>query len=157
LVSRTSTEVLADGPSRQPSLSGDGRYVGFSSLALNLASGTHGAPEDVFVRAFPRPVVEAASPSVVARGTTTRLTITGTGFRAPTQVNVGGPQDLSFGEPTVVISSPPFAPSVVTLQVDVTVSGGAVTGQRDLVILNRGTGAGTLTGASTICTCLLVT
>jgi Tol biopolymer transport system component len=49
-VSVSSAEVQADGPSRLPSVSADGRYVAFVSRARNLAGADTHDFEDVFVR-----------------------------------------------------------------------------------------------------------
>jgi Tol biopolymer transport system component len=40
----------ADGPSSQPAISGDGRFVAFTSKASNLVADDHNAVSDVFVR-----------------------------------------------------------------------------------------------------------
>jgi len=49
-VSVDSSSVESDGHSLEPSISGDGRYVAFSSHATNLVSADTNAFEDVFVR-----------------------------------------------------------------------------------------------------------
>jgi Tol biopolymer transport system component len=50
LVSLSNTEVQANGACRFPSISGDGRYVVFSSIANNLVPGDTNGFEDVFIR-----------------------------------------------------------------------------------------------------------
>jgi Tol biopolymer transport system component len=50
LVSRTSAGVVGDGSSYGPSISGNGRYVVFDSLATNLAAGDTNGYRDTFVR-----------------------------------------------------------------------------------------------------------
>jgi Tol biopolymer transport system component len=50
LVSKSSGGVQGDGPSLNPSISADGRYVAFYSLATNLVSGDTNGKTDVFVR-----------------------------------------------------------------------------------------------------------
>ncbi len=62
------TGVQGNGYSSNPSISADGRYVAFSSNATNLVVGDTNGASDVFVR------------DTVA-GTTTRLTIDGTGVQ----------------------------------------------------------------------------
>jgi Tol biopolymer transport system component len=49
-VSLSSSAVQADGASTKPSISGDGRYVAFESVATNLVSGDTNAHRDIFVR-----------------------------------------------------------------------------------------------------------
>jgi Tol biopolymer transport system component len=65
---RHATEVIsvglsgaANGPSGQPSLSGDGRYVAFRSTATNLVSGDTNAAQDIFVRDRSKKVTERVS------------------------------------------------------------------------------------------------
>lgn len=62
----TTAEVQADNDSDQPSISADGRYVAFSSLASNLAAGDTNGHYDVFVRDL-------------QAGTTTRVSVPTTG------------------------------------------------------------------------------
>jgi len=50
IVSVSSSETHGNGPSGAPSLSADGRYVAFESLATNLVGGDTNAVQDVFVR-----------------------------------------------------------------------------------------------------------
>jgi len=49
-VSVDSAGVQANGPSQEPSISGDGRYVVFSSTASDLVSGDTNSKQDIFVR-----------------------------------------------------------------------------------------------------------
>jgi Tol biopolymer transport system component len=49
-VSVTSTEVQANGPSNDPSISCDGEYVAFTSAATNLVPGDTNLVTDIFVR-----------------------------------------------------------------------------------------------------------
>jgi Tol biopolymer transport system component len=50
LVSKSSAGVLGDASSIHPSISADGRYVGFYSYATNLVSGDTNIKSDIFVR-----------------------------------------------------------------------------------------------------------
>lgn len=50
LVSVSSTEAVGDGESNGPSISNDGRYVAFASIATNLVVGDTNGKWDVFVR-----------------------------------------------------------------------------------------------------------
>jgi hypothetical protein len=49
LVSKSSTGVLGNGPSRNPSISADGRYVAFESTAKNLVPNDTNGVTDIFV------------------------------------------------------------------------------------------------------------
>lgn len=49
-VSLSSAEIQGNAPSRFASISGDGRYVAFSSTAINLVGGDTNNAEDIFVR-----------------------------------------------------------------------------------------------------------
>jgi Tol biopolymer transport system component len=63
VASATSTGEIGNGSSFQPSLSSDGRYIAFSSLATNLVAGdTNGAP-DVFWRDTCRGAPSGCTPS----------------------------------------------------------------------------------------------
>ncbi len=50
LVSQADGAILSNGPSSDPSISADGRYVAFNSFADNLVSGDENFSFDVFVR-----------------------------------------------------------------------------------------------------------
>ncbi|HEY1487643.1 MAG TPA: hypothetical protein VGF84_16165 [Micromonosporaceae bacterium] len=74
--------VQANGNSNQPRISGNGRYVTFSSFATNLVAGDHNKQPDVFVRdmvtgvmkmasvgpGYARPNGDSAAPSISADG-----------------------------------------------------------------------------------------
>jgi Tol biopolymer transport system component len=87
LVSTGMGGAPADGDSYRPSISGDGRYVAFSSTAANLVPGDTNGADDVFVR------------DVVA-GTTTRVSISSNGL----QGNAGSGAGFAGGVGGVVIS-----------------------------------------------------
>jgi Tol biopolymer transport system component len=53
-VSVSSTGEEGDGPSNQPVLSADGRFVAFESAAQNLVAGDSNGSEDIFVHEVPR-------------------------------------------------------------------------------------------------------
>ncbi len=50
IVSKNSSGALANGNSRKPSISADGRYVAFESYATNLVDGDNNGMQDIFVR-----------------------------------------------------------------------------------------------------------
>lgn len=68
-VSLTNTGGQADGPSSNPSVSNDGRYVAFQSTATNLVTGDTNLVSDIYVR-------DRFS------GTTTRVSVAGTNTQA---------------------------------------------------------------------------
>ena len=68
-VSVSSTGGDADLPSTEPAISGDGRFVAFSSAATNLVAGDANTVRDVFVRDL-------------TAGTTTRISVGSTGGEA---------------------------------------------------------------------------
>jgi hypothetical protein len=49
LISRNNTGVLGDRDSRNPAISGDGRFIVYESLAANLVQGVQGASSQIFV------------------------------------------------------------------------------------------------------------
>lgn len=65
----SSSGEQADGASREPSISADGRFVAFSSVATNLVGGDTNGREDVFVRDL-------------VLGTTTRVSVSSDGVEA---------------------------------------------------------------------------
>jgi len=158
-VAGTTTRVSVDAvgaeanlPSLGSAFSADGRYVAFVSLASNLVAGDTNSTSDVIVRAHPQPTVTGLAPGSLARGTTTPVTVTGSGF-------IGGALGLSatgngggvtFSNVTVV------SPSQITAMA--TVAADATVGARVLWVLLAGTGPGLGAGASGICgACLTVT
>jgi len=71
LVSIGTNGVPADGPSTEPTISGNGRYVAFSSRADNLVAGDTNRAQDVFVRDLQTgtTVLASADPSGISPGT----------------------------------------------------------------------------------------
>lgn len=134
-----------------PEMSADGRYVTFASEAANLSPGDTNGVEDVFVRANPQPTITAVSPSSLTAGTTTTVTITGTGFLTTPGIFVtGGNGDTTTSSITVV--------SDTQVDVDLTVTAGAVPGTRTIYLELEGTGPGLHKGAAASCVdCLSVT
>jgi Tol biopolymer transport system component len=78
LVSQSTSGALADGPSDIASISADGRYVAFSSVATNLVADDTNAASDVFVRDL-------------QAGSTSRVSL----------VNRGGEADSDSGEASI--------------------------------------------------------
>jgi Tol biopolymer transport system component len=157
---RLSVDTLgreAHGESRAAAISADGRYVAFSSKAKDLVAGdtTGGgeeAPTDVFVRAVVTPTVDEVTPATLARGSTTTLTVTGTGFFSGAKLST-----TAFGPAGVVVRSVTLI-SETELRASVTVASDAPTGTRTVLVFNPGTGPGALATGFGLCGgCLTVT
>jgi Tol biopolymer transport system component len=139
-------------PVGPPSISADGRYVAFYSLATDLLGGDQNPFGDVFVRAVPITTVTALAPSHVARDSTTTLAVIGTGFLPGAQAAAGvfGPGGVHVQ--SVQVTSP------TTLELTVSVDQPAPTGPRTVVVWNPGTGPGATATSFGVCTgCLVVT
>ena len=147
------TTALASAKNRQPAngisgaaaLSADGRYVAFHSTASNLASSDHNGGFDVYVRSVSMPTITAVTPDTVAAGSTTTLTVNGTGFLPGAKVST-----TLFTPPGVAVNSVTVI-SETELEVSVSVDPGAASGARRLVVWNPGTGPGA--GATTFALC----
>ncbi len=122
-------------------ISGDGRYVLFSSNATDVirAGDTNGNVTDLFLRSNPVPYLFLATPSTVARGTTVTMSLFGSGLHA-------GPLVL-MGE-GVTVNSVTFV-SESQLNLSITVAANAPVGPRTPLLIDAGTGAGALTGGIT--------
>lgn len=121
-----------------------GDYVGFSTSVGVIGGDTNGV-SDVYLRAYPNPIVTAVSPSA-AVGTTTTVTITGE----------------RLGDVTALLSSIQLSWSNLvaiddsTLQADVTVVASATPGLKGVSVLTPDGGPGQYSGAFATCNCLLV-
>jgi len=151
----TTTEVSVDGNggqadagSNMPSISADGRYVGFQSLATNLVSGDTNLTYDVFVKANPTVTVSGVLPSSVPRGVATAVTITGTNFRPGSTVSVSG-IDVAVTSVVVVDEG--------KISATLTPTPSAATGGRIVTVTIPGTGPGAGAGSSGVCGCLTIT
>jgi Tol biopolymer transport system component len=132
-----------------PSLSDDGTYVAFASLATNLASPANAA--GVFVRSVWMPSVDAALPETIGRGVNGTITLMGSGFIPGVRVSMS--QWTLRG---VRVNAVSFV-SQTELQVSVSVDVDAPTGARNVWVLNPGTGPGVDANGSGVCVgCLIV-
>ena len=122
-------------------LSGDGRYVLFSSNATDViqAGDTNGNAADVFLRSNPVPYLFLATPSSVARGTTVTMSLFGSGLHAGALVLMG--DGVTVNSVTAVSES--------KLNVSITVAANAPVGPRTPLVIDAGTGAGAFTGGIT--------
>lgn len=150
-VSLSAFGTPANSESLRPAMSADGRYVAFHSFAENLVGDDTNFVRDVFVRGFPQPTVAEATPSSLTRGTTTTVTLTGTGF-------VDTPVVLVTGSGGQVTTSNVAVVSETRVDVDVTVAVGAAIGGHNIILQLPGTGPGLNTGAAASCEgCLTIT
>jgi|GEM_PF-6416297 Bacterial Ig-like domain (DUF1927)./WD40-like Beta Propeller Repeat. len=122
-------------------ISGDGRYVLFTSTASDVMSAgdSNGTNADVFLRSNPVPFVFVASPSTVTRGTTVTISLIGSGLHTGSLVVIGG--GVTVNNVTFVNQS--------RLDVNVTVAADAELGARTPYVFDAGTGAGPFTGGLT--------
>jgi Tol biopolymer transport system component len=130
IASRGQFDAAADGPSVGPGLSGDGRYVVFSTGATNLlANDTDGQPDVVLVNAL-RPEISSVVPVNVARGAQNEvITLTGSGFDPGADVVVLG-DGVTVGTPTVVNGR--------LALFRITVAANATPGPRDVLVITLG-------------------
>jgi Tol biopolymer transport system component len=141
-----------------PSISGDGRYVAFESIATNLVDNdTNGEGEaggqDIFLKfaLAPRPLAAVGSTSI-ARGTTGQITITGSWFDPNFLKVVVGPFEGTTVDQVSVQN--PNTTAVVTI----TVASDAETGSRDLYVTNPGNAWNVNAVGSDVCNdCLTIT
>jgi Tol biopolymer transport system component len=138
----------AGGDSAVPAISADGRSVAFTTGAANLVAKDTNHENDVVVRANPQPAVTGITPSTLSPGTTTLVSIAGSGFVPGAVVVVDG-SGTTVSDVTVV------GPTEITAKV--TAVADAPSGPRNVWIELPGTGAGPAAGAAGLCVgCLTV-
>jgi hypothetical protein len=127
-------------------ISGDGRYVLFSSTATDviLSGGDkNGTDLDVFLWSNPVPFLVSATPATIARGTTTTVALHGVSLR-------GAGALAMFGDGVTVNSV--AAVNETEIDVNVTVAANAAPGPRTPLILQVGTGVPGYTGGNVFLT-----
>ncbi len=119
-------------------ISGDGRYVMFSSTATDVMTGddTNGSASDVFLRSNPVPFIFATSAPNLTRGTTVNVTLTGKNLHAGSVVLPG--QGITVNSANVV--------SDTQINVNVTIAADADLGPRTPLVIDPGTGGPSLSG-----------
>lgn len=119
-------------------ISGDGRYVMFTSSATDVMTGadTNGIASDVFLRSNPVPFIFATSSPTLTRGTTTTVTFTGKNLHAGSVVLMG--QGVTVNSANVTSDS--------QIVINVTVAADADLGPRTPLVIDPGTGGGALSG-----------
>jgi Tol biopolymer transport system component len=123
---------------RPPSISPDGRYVGFTTSATNIVTPDANDQNDLVIRANPVPTVSSVTPATVARGATATITVNGTYF-------LPGVSSV-FGDGITVTSTNRVSESQVKFTISVAST--AATGNRNVIVFLPGTGAGVFTGAA---------
>lgn len=126
IASRTVANGPADGASRGPSISADGRYVVFTTDATDLLADDLNAATDVVETPAMRPTVDRLTPAGLARGTTaSNVRVVGTGFTTGGTVTMG---------PGVAVSSVQVVdPHEISLTV--TVAADAEVGARNVQVV----------------------
>jgi hypothetical protein len=107
-------------------MSADGRWVAFQSYAVNIAGNSAG----LFVTAAEPPVVDAISPSSIARGATATVVITGDYFTPEATVRAG---TQPGGESAATVNSFQYV-SPTEIHASVTVHSDAPTGALYLLV-----------------------
>jgi hypothetical protein len=139
----------ANGISGAAALSADGRYVAFDTTADNLGIADGNGFFDVYVRAVSMPKIESVTPSSVAPGSSTTLTVIGKGFLPESRA-----QSVEAG---VTIDSVTTI-SETEVHVAISVDPGASPGRHTLLVWSNGTGPGPGAVSFAICAgCLTVT
>ena len=131
--------TIAASGSSPNAMSGDGRYVLFSTAATDvLVTGdANGGALDVYLRSNPVPFILFASPTTIGRGTSATIALHGSAFRAAGALVLMG-DGVAVNSVTAV--------GEIELDVNVTVSADAPVGPRTPFIVESGTGAGAYTG-----------
>lgn len=120
-------------------ISGDGRYVLFSTTATDvLAAGdTNGAVGDLYLRSNPVPFIFFASPNTVTRGTATTIALHGWNLHGEGALALMG-DGISVTGVTAVGED--------EIDVAVVVAADAAVGKRTPLIVQTGTGGGLFSG-----------
>jgi Tol biopolymer transport system component len=153
---RVSTSAMGDqltSPSSNPSMSGDGRYVAFTSSDAGVVSSDTNGAADVFVKYAHTPAVlevnDAAPPYPLPRGTTNAAIIIGGADFMPGAT-------VAFGSGVTVSKVDYYSTGIVVATVSVDPN--ATTGSRDVVVINNSSAAGANSGAAGVCSaCVTIT
>ncbi|MEP6623200.1 MAG: hypothetical protein ABJC79_02045 [Acidimicrobiia bacterium] len=119
-------------------ISGDGRYILFSSSATDVMTGAdaNGTAPDVFLRSNPVPFIFATSAPTLTRGTTVNITLTGKNLHTGSVVLPG--QGITVNTVNVV--------SDTQINLNVTIAANADLGPRTPLVIDPGTGGPPLSG-----------
>ena len=118
-------------------ISGDGRYIAFTSSASDVTpTDTNGTVPDLYQRSNPVPFLLFASPTTIARGASGTISLHGASLHPGSLVLMGD---------GVAVTGTTFV-SDTQVDVAVTVAADAEVGPHMPFIVDNGTGAGALTG-----------
>ena len=107
LVSRSSGDALGNGNSGNPSVSADGRYVLFTSLATNFVAGDDNAVSDVFLRdrqLGTTALLSHTTDGTVANGTSVGIELSDDGRKALIRSNASDLVAGSSGEQLYLVN-----------------------------------------------------
>jgi hypothetical protein len=146
-VSEGSFRAQGNGPSSNPSISSDGKYVALESTATNLVDGDKNGQRDIVIVHTTIPTVTSVTPAVLRPGTSIPVTITGSNFPTGAGILIGG-DGVSASAITVNSES--------QIQATLTAGSSVPTGLRDVAVTDPGT-IGLNTGSVGSCpACLFV-
>ena len=143
-VSASLTGEVGNGVDTVSSISGDGRSVVVRVMSDNLLPDDPNYSADLLVKSYPFPRITSVTPSVLAPGTTTTVTIDGSGFAGPLEVS------LSAHPSAAITLSAPVILGPKRIRVQVTVPAGAAAHVHDLTVRNIGVYENS-SGAQTTC------
>lgn len=141
--SRVSLDALGSegvGTNRFPIISGDGRYVAFSSSTDNFTQGDTNGLGDIFLKSVPALTVTSIVPDMLPIGATTSITLSGSPFLPGVGFNI---PDVQQSNVVIVDEN--------TVTMDVTVPSTLAAGTRSVIAVLPGTGPGLLRGSTGQC------
>lgn len=143
-VSASLTGEVGNGVDSTQAISGDGRSVVIRAVSDNLLPDDPNYSADLLVKAYPFPRITSVTPNVLTPGTTTTVTIDGTGFSGPMYVSV------SPNPGAAVTTGGTLSVSPNRVRVNVTVPPGAAVHAHDVKVQNLGAHPDN-TGSETTC------
>lgn len=143
-VSASLTGEVGNGVDSMQAISGDGRSVVVRAMSDNLLPDDPNYSADLLVKSYPFPRIASVKPSTLMPGTTTTVTIDGTGFAGPLEVS------LSAHPSAAITLSAPVVLGPKRIRVQVTVPAGATAHTLDVTVRNPGVFESS-SGAQTTC------
>jgi len=140
-VSTDTDGLQARNTSWTPSISGDGRYIAFLSIAPNLVAGDTNGTWDIFVTRSVRPEITSVTPGTGRRGAMVTVTLHGSGF-------VPGMGAVAARGVSVVSVT---TRSETVAELELSIAGDAQLGAGPLTVFDPGT-LGLATGSAGQCT-----
>ena len=134
-------------------LDATGAYVAFDGLTSQYEPSVSSTNLNVFVRSVAAPQPTSLTPSTLAAGSSTTVTVTGTGFASNAQLEM----ITSAGNRTGVIISAVQVTSSTTLTATVTLGSSVPSGNVVVTVLNPGPGPGIVSSSAGACSCATIT